>query len=151
MPVIGLPLHKDADGFMSDEQFKAFYWPKLRAVLLGLTGEGCIHWCFAEGRYDSRLEMIMDLPRGKTVRTFDQIDMAQAKKTIGTVACIEGNMPLSLVHAGTPQEVAAYIQKLLDMAAEGGGCILDLGACADSGWPENLRAMNETAREYGVY
>ena len=39
-PIVFLPLHKGADGFMSDEQFRTFYWPTLRAVLLGLIDEG---------------------------------------------------------------------------------------------------------------
>jgi hypothetical protein len=36
-------------------------------------------------------------------------------------------------------------------AGEGGGYILDLGAALDDGRAENLKAMVETAREYGVY
>jgi uroporphyrinogen-III decarboxylase len=150
-PVIFIPLHKGADGFMSDEQFKTFYWPTLRKLLLGLIEEGIIPFLFAEGRYGSRLETIMDLPKGKTVWLFDQTDMARAKETIGQVACIEGNVPLSLMHAGTPEEVAEYCKKLIDTAGKGGGFIMDIGAVADSGKAENLRAMIETTKGYGVY
>jgi hypothetical protein len=150
-PVVMLPLHKGADGFMSDEQFRTFYWPTLRAVLLGLIEEGLIPLCFAEGRFGSRLETIMDLPKGKTAWVFDQTDMAQAKKTIGTVACIQGNVPLSLIHAGTPQQVAAYTRQLIETAGEGGGYILDFGASPDDGREENLAAMIGTAKEYGIY
>ncbi len=150
-PVIFLPLHKGADGFMSQEQFETFYWPTLRAVLLGLIEEGCIPFLFAEGRYGSRLETIMDLPTGKTIWLFDQTDMAKAKQTIGQVACIQGNVPLSLMHAGTPEEVAEYVRHLIDVAGEGGGFIVDIGAVADSGKDENLKAMVETARTYGRY
>ena len=35
VPTVIFPLHKGADGFMSDEQFKTFYWPTLRKVLCG--------------------------------------------------------------------------------------------------------------------
>jgi hypothetical protein len=150
-PVVFIPLHKGADGFMSDEQFKTFYWPSLRKMLIGLIDEGMIPFCFAEGRYNARLEAIMDLPKGKTVWLFDQSDMARAKETIGTVACIEGNMPLSLLYAGTPEEVAAHTRKLIDVAGSGGGYILDIGAVADEGKDENLAAMIKTAKEYGVY
>jgi Uroporphyrinogen decarboxylase (URO-D) len=150
-PVVFLPLHKGADGFMSDEQFHTFYWPTLRAVLLGLIEEGCIPFCFAEGRYGSRLEAIMDLPKGKTIWAFDQTDMAKAKKTIGQVACIQGNVPLSLMHAGTPEEVVDYVRNLIDVAGEGGGYIVDVGAVSDSGKEENLKAMVDTAKEYGRY
>jgi hypothetical protein len=150
-PVIFIPLHKGADGFMSDEQFRTFYWPTLRAVILGLIDQGVIPFMFAEGGYNTRLEAIMDLPKGKTVWLFDQTDMARAKETIGTVACIQGNVPLSLMYAGTPEETTAYCRGLIDSAGEGGGFILDTGAVADSGNIENLRAMIRTAEEYGKY
>lgn len=150
-PVVFMPLHKGADGFMSDEQFRKFYWPTLRAVILGLVEEGMIPFLFAEGRYGSRLEVIADLPKGTTVWLFDQTDMARAKETVGKVACIEGNMPLSLLYAGTPAEVAEYTRKLIDAAGEGGGFIVDIGAVADEGNDENLSVMVNTAKEYGVY
>ena len=41
-PVIFMPLHKGADGFLSDQQFKRFYWPTLRKVIMGLI-EGGMH------------------------------------------------------------------------------------------------------------
>ena len=150
-PVIFIPLHKGADGFMSDEQFQTFYWPSLRATLIGLINEGLIPFLFAEGRYGSRLETIMDLPKASTVWLFDQTDMARAKETIGKVACIQGNVPLSLIHAGTTDEVAAYTRKLIDDAGEGGGFIVDFGAVADEGKEENLHTMIKTAKEYGIY
>lgn len=150
-PLVMLPLHKGADGFMSDEQFERFYWPTLREVLIGLIDEGATPCCFAEGRYTSRLETIMDLPRGKTVWAFDQTDMAQAKRTIGRVACIQGNVPLSLMHAGTPVAVADHVRRLIEIAGEGGGYIVDLGAVADSGRTENLEALLEAVAQYGTY
>jgi uroporphyrinogen-III decarboxylase len=120
-------------------------------VLLGLIEEGYIPFLFAEGRYNSRLEAIMDLPKGRTVWLFDQTDMARAKATIGTVACIQGNVPLSLIYAGTAEATADYVRELIGAAGKGGGFILDVGAVADSGKDENLRAMIRTAEEYGTY
>jgi hypothetical protein len=150
-PVVFIPLHKGADGFMSDEQFRTFYWPSLRKLLLALIDEGMIPFLFAEGRYNTRLEPIADLPKSKTVWLFDQSDMARAKETIGRVACLQGNMSLSLLHAGTPQQVADQTRRLIDIAGGGGGFILDVGAVADGGKDENLDVMIKTAKEYGVY
>jgi uroporphyrinogen-III decarboxylase len=150
-PVIFIPLHKGADGFMSDEQFRTFYWPSLRATLLGLIEEGFIPFLFAEGGYNSRLEVIKDLPKASTVWLFDQTDMAKAKATIGKVACIQGNVPLSLIYAGTAEETAAYTRSLIEVAGKGGGFVLDVGAVADGGKEENLRAMIRTAEEHGRY
>jgi len=144
-PVVFIPLHKGADGFMSDEQFHTFYWPTLRAVLLGLIDEGAIPFLFAEGRYGSRLEAIMDLPKGRTIWLFDQTDMGRAKQTIGTVACIEGNVPLSLIYAGTAEETARYCRGLIDTAGKGGGFNLNIGAVTDAAKAENLHAMIKTA------
>jgi hypothetical protein len=150
-PVVFIPLHKGADGFMSDEQFHRFYWPTLRAVLLGLIDEGAIPFLFAEGRYGSRLDAIMDLPKARTVWLFDQTDMTRAKQTIGKVACIQGNVPLSLIYAGTPEETVEYTRGLIESAGKGGGFVLDIGAVADSGKEENLHAMIDTAHKYGQY
>ncbi|HLA81886.1 MAG TPA: uroporphyrinogen decarboxylase family protein, partial [Thermoleophilia bacterium] len=150
-PIVFIPLHKGADGFMSDEQFHTFYWPTLRRLLLGLIDQGMIPFLFAEGRYNTRLEAIMDLPKASTIWLFDQSDMARAKQTIGKVACIQGNMPLSLLHAGTKEEVVAHTREIIDMAAEGGGFIFDVGAVADEGNDDNLLTMIQTVREYGVY
>jgi uroporphyrinogen-III decarboxylase len=149
--VIFIPLHKGADGFMSDEQFRKFYWPSLRATLLGLIEEGFIPFLFAEGGYGSRLGVIKDLPEASTVWLFDQTDMAKAKTTIGKVACIQGNVPLSLMYAGTAEETVKYVRGLIDACGKGGGFILDCGAVIDSGKEENLRAMIKTAEEYGRY
>jgi hypothetical protein len=151
IPLCFIPLHKGADGFMSDEQFHTFYWPTLKKLIEGLIAEGMIPLLFAEGRYNTRLEAIMDTPRASCVWVFDQTDMARAKQTVGTVSCIEGNVPLSLMHAGTAEQVAEYTRKLIDDAGEGGGFILDVGAVADEGKDENLLTMIETAKEYGVY
>ncbi len=151
IPGIFIPLHKGADGFMSLAQFETFYWPSLRKVILGLIEEGFTPFLFAEGRYGSRLETICDLPKGKTVWLFDQTDMARAKETIGQVACIQGNVQLSLAHAGTPEQVTAYCRELIETAGKDGGYILDFGGVLDSAKPENVEAVVKAAKDLGVY
>jgi len=151
VPICFMPLHKGADGFMSQEQFDTFYWPTLKRVIEGLVEQGMIPLLFAEGRYNTRLEAIMETPKGSSIWLFDQTDMARAKETIGTVSCIQGNVPLSLMHAGTAEQVAEHTRKLIDVAGKGGGFILDVGAVADEGKDENLLTMVNTAKEYGKY
>jgi hypothetical protein len=150
-PIIFMPLHKGADGFLSDEQFKTFYWPSLKKVILGLIDEGCVPLLAAEGGYNSRLEVIKDLPPGKVIWMFDQTDMAEAKRVVGATSCILGNMPLSLLSVGTPDQVKAYARELIDTAGKGGGYIMANGAFFDNVKPENLKAMMDFTREYGVY
>jgi uroporphyrinogen-III decarboxylase len=150
-PFIFIPLHKGADGFMSEEQFLTLYWPTLRQLLIGLIDQGLVPIPFGEGSYNTRLEIISDLPKGKTVWIFDRTDMGQAKETIGKVACLQGNVPLSLMCAGTPDEVRDYCKNVIEVAGKGGGYILSTGAGLQGAKPENLKALIDAGREFGVY
>jgi len=150
-PLIFIPLHKGADGFLSDEQYKTFYWPTLKKVIMGLIDEGVVPFVWAEGGYNSRLEVIRDLPKGKTIWLFDLTDMAKAKEALGGIACIAGNMPMDLLTVGTPQDARDYAKKLIDTCAKGGGYILANGAFFDEVRWENLKAIVDTVKEYGVY
>ena len=149
--VVFMPLHKGADGFMSDEQFQTFYWPTLRKLIIGLVNEGCVPQLFAEGGYNQRLETICDVPKGKTVWWFDLTDMERAKKTVGQVACIAGNVPLSLLCTATPDEVKAYCKELIDVAGKDGGFIFSTGAGMQGSRPENVKAMIAFSKDYGSY
>ena len=148
---IGFPLHKGADGFMSAKQFETFYWPSLRKVCLALIDEGIIPSLFAEGSYMTRLETVNEFPKGAVSWRFDQTDMATAKKVLGDKCCIAGNVPTSLISTGTAQEVKEYCRKLIEACAPGGGYILSAGSSVTRAPAENLRAMTEAAKEYGVY
>jgi uroporphyrinogen-III decarboxylase len=150
-PVIFIPLHKGADGFLSDEQYKKFYWPTLKQVILGLIEGGCVPLPAAEGGYNTRLEVIKDIPKGKTLWMIDQTDMVKAKKTLGKNACLAGNVPSSLLATGTAEEVTAYVKQLIDVASKGGGFAVCNGTFFDQAKAENVRAMIETTKKYGVY
>ena len=151
VPLVFMPLHKGADGFMSNAQFEKFYWPTLKAVMLGLVEQGCIPVMFAEGAYSQRLEIISEFPKGKCIWWFDQTDMRRAKEVLGDVCCIAGNVPTALMTAGTPDEVKTYCKDLIETAGEGGGFILTNGCGIDHARAENVRAMMEAGKEYGVY
>ena len=150
-PQIFIPLHKGADGFMSDEQFKTFYWPTLKKVMVGLIEGGCIPFPALEGHWATRLEVIQDIPKGKTMWMVDQTDMAKAKETLGKNACLIGNVPSSLLGLATPQEVKEYVKKLIDTAGKDGGFIVSNGAFFDEAKAENVKAMVDYTKEYGVY
>ena len=151
VPVVFMPLHKGADGFMSDKQYETFYWPTFKKVMMALIEEGIMVILFAEGRYNTRFGYIKELPKGATAWWFDQTDMARAKKELGDMCCIMGNVPTSLMMTGTPQEVKQYCRKLIEVCGKGGGYVLTGGANIDKGPAENMRAMMAAAKEYGTY
>ena len=136
---------------MSDEQFKKFYWPTFREVMIGLINEGVIPFPAAEGHWNSRLEVLKDIPRGKTLWMIDQSDMLEVKKTLGTVACLAGNVPSDMLKLGEPEQVKDYVKNLIDTVGKDGGYIVCNGAFFDEAKPENLKAMVDFTREYGIY
>lgn len=152
VPRVFIPLHKGADGFMSLEQFKVFYWPGLRQLMLALIDEGLTPFPFFEGQYKSRLEIIGDIPKGKAVYWFEHTNIFKAKEVLGGRVCLRGNVPASLLVSGSPQEVKDYCKLLIDIVGKDGGFIMD-GAMGipDEAKAENVRAMAEVTREYGVY
>ncbi len=151
VPLVFIPLHKGADGFMSNAQFAKFYWPTLKKVMLGLVEEGCIPVMFAEGGYNQRLEIIADFPRGKCIWWFDQTDMKRAKDILGDVCCIAGNVSTAIMAAGTPDEVKAYCKELIETVGKDGGFILTNGCGIDHAKAENVHALMEAGKEYGQY
>ena len=152
-PMVFMPLHKGADGFMSNQDFKKFYWPTLKAVILGLIEAGCMPYLFVEGGYNQRLDIITDpdIPAGSTIWLFDHTDMKEVKKKLGGWACFGGNVPGSMLKAGSPQDITNYVKQLIDDVAQDGGYILANGAVLDDCTPENLHALIDTGKEYGVY
>jgi uroporphyrinogen-III decarboxylase len=146
-----MPLHKCIDSFMSPEQFETFYWPTLRKVILTLVEEGLTPMVFWEGDCTSRLETIRDIPPGRVVYCFESTDMFKAKDILGDVACIRGNVPLSILSTGTPEDVRDYCKRLIDHVGRGGGFIMDASTQFDDAKPENLKTMFAFTKEYGQY
>jgi uroporphyrinogen-III decarboxylase len=150
-PMVWMFLHKGAGGFMSDEQFNTFYWPSLRKLIVSLIDEGLTPVVYSEGDYTPRLESIADMPKGKVIWHYETVDMHKAKEILGDVACFMGNVPLTILNAGTPADVEAYCKKLIEVVGKDGGLIMDTSAALDEARPENVKAMVEATRKYGNY
>jgi hypothetical protein len=145
------PLHKGADGWMSQKAFDTFYWPSLKKVMDAFINEGLLQSLFAEGSFNTRLEYIDVFPKGAVTWYFDRTDMSRAKQILGKNCCLQGNVPSSMIVTGSPQEVKDYCRNLIETVGKGGGFILSAGSIADNPRLENLQAMMAAVREYGWY
>lgn len=148
---IFMPLHKGMDGFMSDAHYRKYYWKHLQQIILAIIESGKVPYIYTEGKYNSRLDCLSEVPSGKVFYHFEDVDMAAAKKKLGGIACIAGGFPATLLDWGKPEEVRDAVKRLLDDCAPGGGFIFEtscgLGKCK----PQNVVAMFETLEEYGKY
>jgi hypothetical protein len=146
-----MPLHKGMDTFLSDEQYRKFYWDTLLRLVNGLVDAGLTPWIYTEGPYNSRIECLMDVPKGKCWIHFQEADMRRAKKLLGNVACLSGGVSSPMLMFGTKEEVVAKTKENIDILAPGGGYIFDLSDTMEDCKPELVEAMFETVRTYGVY
>lgn len=73
------------------------------------------------------------------------------KEKFGSWACFGGNVPASLYHTGTPQEIEDTVRNLIETVGQDGGYFLSPGAVLDHVRPENMHAYINAPWKHGVY
>ena len=144
-----MPLLKGMDGFMSDEHYRKFYWKYLQGVILEIIDAGKTPYVYTEGKYNSRLDFLTEVPPGKVVYHFEDVDMAVAKKKLGGIACITGGYQPWKLGWQTEEQVRDEIKRLIDICAPGGGYMFETSCGLDYAKRENVEAMFDTVRSYG--
>lgn len=149
---IGFWMHRGCTPFITQSQFDSHYWPTLKPIIEELWDRGHQTLFYAEGNWDAHLKNFAELPDRSLVFHLDRSDPFLAHKTFGHKFCLSGGVPNAMLAYGTPDEVRAYCKKLIDGVAQDGGYIMDASAIMQNDSTiENVRAMTEFTREYGVY
>lgn len=148
---IFIPMHKGMDGFMSDEQYRGFYWDTLERLVHALIDAGKIPLLYTEGRYNTRLEFLKDVPKGKAFIHFESVDMKEAKRIVGSNVCISGGMRTDVLVRGTPEQTRDEVRRTLDICAPGGGYIFDVSDTMEHCQVANVEAMFDEVKTYGKY
>ncbi|MCL2826238.1 MAG: hypothetical protein FWD72_02400 [Eggerthellaceae bacterium] len=146
-----IPMHKGMDRFMSDEHYAEFYFPYLLQIVNAAIEVNMVPYVYTEGHYTTRLKFLKQLPVGKCVVHFEDVDMALAKKEMEGIACIAGNFPARILANSSKKQVVEEVKKLLDICAPGGGYIFDLDGGIYNYNPENVAAMFDAVKEFGKY
>ena len=144
-----MALHKGMDGFMSDEHYREFYWNHLQIIINAIIDAGMVPYIYTEGKYNTRLECLKEVPKGKVIYHFEEVDMAEAKRVLGGTATISGGFPVYLLDYGTKEQVVNECKRLIDICAPGGGFIFETSCGMDLAKKENVEAMVDTVRTYG--
>jgi hypothetical protein len=143
-------LHRGSAGFMSDAQFARFYWPCLKALILGLIEAGIRPIVYTEGNYSPRLKYFQELPPKKFVMHYQDVDRRLAKTLLGDVACFWGNVPAALLCTGTPHQVEEDVKDLIDTFGDTGGLVIDSSVgIPDEANIENVQALTEAVCKHG--
>lgn len=149
---IGFWMHRGCVPFVTMEHFKKFYWPTLKPIIEEIWSHGHQVLFYAEGNWNAHLDSFAELPAGSIVYHVDKADIFETHKKIGDKFCLSGGISNTLLSFGTPEDVRQCCKKVIDGVAGDGGYILDAEAIMqDDTDVENIRAMTDFVREYGVY
>ncbi len=149
---IGFWMHRGCVPFFSQEHFDKLYWPTLKPIIEGIWAKGHQVLFYAEGNWNAHLNAFAELPEKAIVYHVDMADIFEVHKAIGHKFCISGGIPNFLLSYGTADEVRDYCKKVIDGVARDGGYIMDASAIVqDDARVENIKAMTDFTREYGVY
>ena len=136
-------------GLLSRRDFVKFAFPAEKEVISRLHAALDIpvflHIC---GRAYHIVDSMADT--GADVLELDHFnDFAEMKRSVGTRACLEGNLdPTVVLLQGTPELVREKSLEAIAAAGTGGGLILSSGCEVPRDTPpENIRAMVAAARE----
>jgi uroporphyrinogen-III decarboxylase len=149
---IGFWMHRGCVPFISMKHFETIYWASLRPLVEAIWEKGHQVLFYAEGKWGPHLSAFADLPEKSIVFHCDRDDIFQVHKILGHKFCISGGIPNTLLAFSTPDKVKDYCKKVIDGVARDGGYIMDASAIMQNDASiENVRAMTEVTREYGVY
>jgi len=149
---VGLWMHRGGVPFVSPEVFQNIYWATLKPIVESLWADGIQTLFYAEGKWDHHLESFAELPAQSIVYHVDQGDIFRIHRILGEKFCLSGGVPNALLGCGRPDDVRECCKKIIDGVARDGGYVMDAGAIVQNDAKiENIRAMTDFTREYGVY
>ncbi|MFW9820684.1 MAG: uroporphyrinogen decarboxylase family protein [Candidatus Thorarchaeota archaeon] len=137
--------------FISVKLFEELFWPYFKKTVSTYVKKGYIIQMHMDTDWTDRLHYLLELPKGKLYLHMDErTDIFKAKEILGGHICIEGNLKPSLFTIGTPNMVEKQVKKIIDECADGGGLIVG-SEIPDDAKLENLKAMCDTCKSYGMY
>jgi len=136
---------------VSPADFQRFILPGLSRIVKEIKKAGA----FCIKHTDGNIWQIMDMLVGTGLDCLGPLqenagmDLALIKSRYDTVA-VMGSVDVDLLIRGTPEQVAGATRESISRVSPGGRHILSSSNTISSGVnPENLKAMIETAREFG--
>jgi uroporphyrinogen-III decarboxylase len=139
-----------ASALVAPKLWNRFVWPYYLKLVDALIAKGItpvLHW---DQDWTRDLVRLQELPAKKCILNPDGMtDLRKFKQLAGDRMAIMGDVPASMLAAGTPEDVRKYVRDLIELF-EGKGLILCPGCDAPiNAKPENMQALVEAAHAYG--
>ena len=125
---VSVPANRFSGGFISTRHFEQFALPQLLRLVDLLVSRGLIIFFHLDQDWTNMLPYFREFPKGNYLLHFDgTTDIFKAKEILGDRMCLMGDVPARLLKLGTPRDIEAYCQKLIDVVGKGSGFILSAG------------------------
>lgn len=140
---------RTAPDMLNDEMWERFVWPYFK-VYADLCFEYDVIPIFhLDSCWDRKLERFREFPAKKCIMGLDsKTDIRKAKKAVGDMMCILGDVPAELLAFGTPDQVTEYVTKLIDDIGPEGIIISSGCDIPSNAKKENVKAMCDAANNY---
>jgi hypothetical protein len=144
-----MPLWRGDPVFMSDAQFKKFYWPGLKKSLQAHVDLGYVPVPFFEAKFGDRLECMLELPKGKVLASIEAVDAVRAKEILGGHTCLLVRCP-NTVKVWSLGQLVSFLKDLIDKCGKNGGLIIVI-KMPDKTRIKDMQAMLNSFKEHGRY
>ncbi len=105
--------------------FERFWWPYTQQIVEAFWAEGIVTVFHLDNDWRKNLPYFRQLPRGSYCVSLDGCtDMLAAKEILRGHGCIYGDVSPVLLSIAQPQEVEAYVKRLIDEVGFGGAVLL---------------------------
>lgn len=149
---IGFWMHRGCVPFVNPKTFDSHYWPTLKPIIEEFWKHGHQTLFYAEGQWRYHLDTFRELPERSIIFHCDRDDVFEVHRKLHDKFAISGGVPNVMLSFGAPEEVRAFCQRIIREVAVDGGYIMDASAIMqDDTSVENMRALTEVTREFGVY
>jgi MtaA/CmuA family methyltransferase len=136
---------------VSPAAYKEFAFPYEKKMIQELKAKHIIvanHIC---GNVDPIIEKMVATGAG-IIEIDHKTNLKKAKENAKGKTCLLGPIDTERLRAGTPREIGDLCRDAIEIAAPGGGFILGPGCAMAGDTPlENIQALVESAKKYGVY
>ncbi len=150
LPWIYFPLERGSCFYYPLKIFERFEFPYLKKMVDAFVAKGFMLMLHFDTDWTLNLPYLKDLPKGKCICELDSTsDIFKAKEILKGHMCIMGDVPATKLALGTPEDVTAYCEKLIDVVGKDGGFILSTGCeCPVDAKFENVKAMVDSVKNH---
>lgn len=142
---------RSASSFLNQKQWDRFVFPYMKKMAEAVHEAGLVPILHLDQDWTRDLERLKEFPARACLMNPDGMtNLREAKKHLDGHMAIMGDVPASLLAAGSPENVRTYVKELFEIAGPDGlilcpGCDAPINAK-----PENMEAMVAAGREFGA-